>query len=105
MKTPNEMGELFVMPGEGIGGDVAEWSTLLSELARERGAELNQYGFLLCGDRAEAADLVQEALVRVLRRQSGMSEGRLNYATCSQKSLLQHPLVALRCRVLPSVFA
>ncbi|MFF4571990.1 sigma-70 family RNA polymerase sigma factor [Streptomyces sp. NPDC001410] len=44
---------------------MAEWSRLLSELARERGAELNRYGFLLCGDRAEAADLVQEALVRV----------------------------------------
>ncbi|MET8446716.1 sigma factor [Streptomyces sp. NPDC005209] len=47
---------------------MAEWSTLLSELARERGAELNQYGFLLCGDRAEAADLVQEASVRVFAR-------------------------------------
>ncbi|MFF4015058.1 SigE family RNA polymerase sigma factor [Streptomyces sp. NPDC001843] len=47
---------------------MAEWSSLLSELAQERGAELNQYGFLLCGDRAEAADLVQEALVRVFSR-------------------------------------
>ncbi|MET8579724.1 sigma-70 family RNA polymerase sigma factor [Streptomyces collinus] len=47
---------------------MAEWSRLLSELARERGAELNRYGFLLCGDRAEAADLVQEALVRVFSR-------------------------------------
>ncbi|WP_229854851.1 SigE family RNA polymerase sigma factor [Streptomyces filipinensis] len=40
----------------------------MSELAQERGEELNRYGFLLCGDRAEAADLVQEALVRVFSR-------------------------------------
>lgn len=44
---------------------MAEWSDLLSELVASRGSELNRYGFLLCGDREEACDLVQEALVRV----------------------------------------
>ncbi|MBT2453114.1 SigE family RNA polymerase sigma factor [Streptomyces sp. ISL-43] len=42
-----------------------KWSLLLTELVQIRGSALNRYGFLLCGDRAEAADLVQEALVRV----------------------------------------
>ncbi|MEE4420647.1 MULTISPECIES: sigma-70 family RNA polymerase sigma factor [Streptomyces] len=40
----------------------------MAELVQERGAELHRYGFLLCGDRMEAADLVQEALVRVFSR-------------------------------------
>ncbi|WP_433893763.1 sigma-70 family RNA polymerase sigma factor [Streptomyces sp. CA-111067] len=35
------------------------------ELVQARGAELNRYGFLLCGDRGEGADLLQDALVRV----------------------------------------
>ncbi|MEY9969595.1 RNA polymerase sigma factor (sigma-70 family) [Streptacidiphilus sp. MAP12-16] len=44
---------------------MAEWSELLSELVQSRGSELKRYGFLLCGDRTEASDLVQDALVRV----------------------------------------
>ncbi|MFB7946432.1 sigma-70 family RNA polymerase sigma factor [Kitasatospora phosalacinea] len=44
---------------------MAEWEEVLAELAAVRGAELGRYGFLLTGDRSEAADLVQEALVRV----------------------------------------
>ncbi|GLW54089.1 SigE family RNA polymerase sigma factor [Kitasatospora phosalacinea] len=47
---------------------MADWTGLLSELVATRGTELNRYGFLLTGDRAEAADLVQEALVRVFAR-------------------------------------
>ncbi|WP_380283699.1 RNA polymerase sigma factor [Kitasatospora purpeofusca] len=44
---------------------MAGWEGLLAELVESRGSELNRYGFLLSGDRSEAADLVQEALVRV----------------------------------------
>ncbi|MFI9782697.1 sigma-70 family RNA polymerase sigma factor [Kitasatospora sp. NPDC051984] len=47
---------------------MAEWADQLTELVATRGAELQRYGFLLTGDRAEAADLVQEALVRVFAR-------------------------------------
>lgn len=44
---------------------MARWSEQLVELVQARGAELNRYGFLLCGDRGEGADLLQDALVRV----------------------------------------
>ncbi|MHA6765266.1 RNA polymerase sigma factor [Streptacidiphilus sp. PAMC 29251] len=44
---------------------MAEWSEQLAELVQARGTELNRYGFLLCGDRTEGADLFQDALVRV----------------------------------------
>ncbi|MEE4540360.1 sigma factor [Streptomyces sp. V4-01] len=44
---------------------MATWSEQLAELVQARGTELNRYGFLLCGDRTEGADLLQDALVRV----------------------------------------
>ncbi|MEY9874130.1 RNA polymerase sigma factor (sigma-70 family) [Streptacidiphilus sp. MAP12-33] len=50
---------------------MAEWSELLAELVEARGTELNRYGFLLCGDRAEGADLFQDALVRVFTHPKG----------------------------------
>jgi RNA polymerase sigma factor (sigma-70 family) len=46
-------------------GRVAKWSERLAELVQLRGTELNRYGFLLCGNRTEGADLLQDALVRV----------------------------------------
>ncbi|WP_042370252.1 sigma-70 family RNA polymerase sigma factor [Streptacidiphilus neutrinimicus] len=50
---------------------MAEWSELLAELVEARGTELNRYGFLLCGDRGEGADLLQDALVRVFTHPRG----------------------------------
>jgi RNA polymerase sigma factor (sigma-70 family) len=50
---------------------VAEWSELLAELVEARGTELNRYGFLLCGNRSEGADLFQDALVRVFTHPKG----------------------------------
>lgn len=44
---------------------MAKWSEQLVELVQVRGAELNRYGFLLCGNRSGGADLLQDALVRV----------------------------------------
>ncbi len=44
---------------------MAEWAELLTELVRTRGEALGRYGFLLCGDRGQASDLVQDALTRV----------------------------------------
>lgn len=50
---------------------MAAWEELLTDLVRVRGAALHRYGFLLCGDREEAADLVQESLVRTFSRPGG----------------------------------
>jgi RNA polymerase sigma-70 factor (sigma-E family) len=43
---------------------VAEWSHALTTLVEQRGAALKRYAYLLCGNPAEAEDLVQDALVR-----------------------------------------
>ncbi len=41
---------------------------LLAELARDRGADLTSYAYLLAGDLAAAQDLVQDAFVKVFVR-------------------------------------
>jgi RNA polymerase sigma factor (sigma-70 family) len=40
------------------------WERALTELVQQRGTVLKRYGFLLCGDDADAEDLVQDALIR-----------------------------------------
>ncbi len=44
------------------------WTQTLAVLARDRAAALKRHAFLLCGDDAQAEDLVQEALVRAFAR-------------------------------------
>jgi DNA-directed RNA polymerase specialized sigma24 family protein len=44
------------------------WDQTLGALVSERGAALKRHAFLLCGDDAQADDLVQEALVRAFTR-------------------------------------
>jgi DNA-directed RNA polymerase specialized sigma24 family protein len=44
------------------------WEQALGDLAAERGTALKRQAFLLCGDDAQADDLVQEALVRAFTR-------------------------------------
>ncbi len=44
------------------------WEQALADLASGRGAALKRHAFLLCGNAAEADDLVQEALVRAFTR-------------------------------------
>jgi RNA polymerase sigma factor (sigma-70 family) len=51
-----------------MGGLVARWREVMDELVHSRGTALKRYGYLLCGDEAGAADLVQEALVRTFAR-------------------------------------
>lgn len=47
---------------------MAQWEHALDELVRTRGTALVGYAYLLCGDRREAEDLVQDALVRTFAR-------------------------------------
>ena len=51
-----------------VGGGVDSWEQALAGLAGGRGAALKRHAFLLCGDDAQADDLVQEALVRAFAR-------------------------------------
>ena len=46
----------------------AGWERVVTELVAERGDALLRYAALLCGDRDDAADLVQEALVKTFGR-------------------------------------
>lgn len=50
---------------------MATWQEELGELMATRGRALVRYAFMLCGDRALAEDLVQDALVKVFSRLRG----------------------------------
>ena len=50
------------------GGAVESWEQTLASLVVAGGAALKRHAFLLCGDEAQADDLVQEALVRAFTR-------------------------------------
>jgi RNA polymerase sigma factor (sigma-70 family) len=47
---------------------MADWERAFKELLAVRGASLRAYGYLLTGESAAAADLVQDALLRVFSR-------------------------------------
>lgn len=44
------------------------WETVVTELVAQRGPALERYAFLLCGNADDAADLVQDALVKTFSR-------------------------------------
>ncbi|WP_427887233.1 RNA polymerase sigma factor [Kribbella sp. GL6] len=47
---------------------MADWEQAIRTLHAERGAALHAYGYLLTGEQAAAADLVQDAFLRVFSR-------------------------------------
>jgi RNA polymerase sigma-70 factor (sigma-E family) len=47
---------------------MSDWKQVLGDLASSRATPLKRFAFLLCGDPAEAEDLVQDALVRAFSR-------------------------------------
>ncbi|MCL3859560.1 sigma-70 family RNA polymerase sigma factor [Actinotalea sp. K2] len=51
---------------------MASWQISLERLVTDRSTALIRYGFLLCGDRGEAEDLMQDALLRTFA--AGKSE-------------------------------
>ncbi|WP_225753413.1 sigma-70 family RNA polymerase sigma factor [Actinotalea sp. Marseille-Q4924] len=57
---------------------MARWEDVLDQLVRERHGALVAYAALLTGDRREAEDLVQDALVRTFSR--GSADGGLHRA-------------------------
>jgi RNA polymerase sigma-70 factor (ECF subfamily) len=50
---------------------VERWAGALEHLVRERGPALVSYAAMLCGSRAEAEDIVQDAVVKVFSRPGG----------------------------------
>ena len=50
---------------------VPGWQEVAATLVAERGDALLRYAYLLCGSREDAADLVQDALVRTFGRTRG----------------------------------
>ena len=49
-------------------GASPEWERVVTQLVAERGPALERYAFLLCGNTDDAADLVQDALVKTFGR-------------------------------------
>ncbi|MBD8000469.1 RNA polymerase sigma factor [Oerskovia gallyi] len=63
---------------------MADWDDELTALTRQRGTALVGYAYLLCGNRRDAEDVVQDALVKVfsrLRGRGATTEGRTAPAT------------------------
>lgn len=46
----------------------ARWEQVVTTLVAERGDALTRYAYLICGSRDDAADLVQDALVKTFSR-------------------------------------
>ena len=70
---------------------MTSWRGALAELLAVRGQALKRFAYLLCGDDAEADDLVQEALVKVLsRRATGEVRSLERYARPGPDAVAAH---------------
>ncbi len=53
---------------DGLSPTKAPWESVLVALVAERGDALTRFAFLVCGNREDAADLVQDALIKTFSR-------------------------------------
>lgn len=67
---------------------MAAWEQSLKDLVRTRGPALVGYAYLLCGDRREAEDLVQDALVKTFAR------GRLGTRPDSMEAYVRRAILS-----------
>lgn len=75
---------------------MAAWEQSLDELVRTRATALVGYAYLLCGDRREAEDLVQDALVKTYSR--GRTTDPANIEGYVRKAILNTYLDGFRRR-------
>ncbi|GAB3606948.1 hypothetical protein GCM10027413_23570 [Conyzicola nivalis] len=53
---------------EAVAADGPQWQQVVTRLVAERGDALTRYAYFVCGSRDDAADLVQDALVKTFGR-------------------------------------
>lgn len=56
------------MPQATTNSGMTPWEEVVARLVAERGEALQRYAYLLCGNQDDAADLVQDALVKTFGR-------------------------------------
>jgi RNA polymerase sigma factor (sigma-70 family) len=56
------------MKAENLGEPMSQWAEVMDKVVRERRPLLVGYAYLVCGDRSEAEEITQEAIVRTFAR-------------------------------------
>jgi len=75
------------------------WKQVLTDLATSRATALKRHAFLLCGNEAEAEDLVQDALVRAFSRP--LRAPRLDEAEAYVRVIIANRFIDLARRRTP----
>lgn len=78
---------------------MTNWKQVLADLATSRATALKRHAFLLCGDEAEAEDLVQDALVRAFSRP--LRSPRLDEAEAYVRVIIANRFIDLARRRTP----
>lgn len=79
---------------------MSTWKQVLTDLATSRATALKRHAFLLCGNEAEAEDLVQEALVRAFSRP--LRTPRLDEAEAYVRVIIANRFIDLARRRAPA---
>src|SRR5690606_10286267 len=66
-RTPRRTGVTDATPAE-RSSRTPRWEDVVTRLVEERGDALTRYAYLICGRQDDAADLVQDALVKTFGR-------------------------------------